>query len=172
MMPPTDEQLAHLARGLEAAQHARHSWTSPARLCGLEPIDRDQLDVALASGSVPWLRLGEGNPYHLLGAVGTQIERYPAIGLVVHGWAFPPDDPASWHGRPSRHPGRRRVRSATVVTVDGRRCSAIRVQHGGEPTVSYEGQGQLMNAMLRVWSGPPEERPSPAWCRRDHRDTA
>jgi hypothetical protein len=170
MISPTDEQLARLVRALEAEQHARHSWTSPARLCGLEPIGRDELDLALATGSIPWVRLGEGNPYHLLGAVGPQIERYPVIALVVHGWAFPPDDPASWRGRPSRHPGRRRVRSATVVTVDGRRCSAVRVQHSEETTVSYEGQGLLMDAMLRVWLEPPGERRSPAWCRRDHGD--
>jgi hypothetical protein len=64
------------------------------------------------------------------------------------------------------------VRTATVVTIDGRRCSAIRVQHGSDPTVSYEGQGALMDAMLQVWMGPPGEQRAPAWCRRDHRDAS
>jgi hypothetical protein len=124
----------------------------------------------LAAGSLAWRRLGEGNPYHLLDTVVVEADDTAALALLVHGWAFPPDDVDSWFGRPSEHPGRIRVRSVTIVTPDRRRCSAIRLQHR-EARVDSGGTGALMDAMLSVWDRPPRRAPGPvpARCRRDYR---
>ena len=174
MTPITDDHLSQLALALEAEQHLTSCWTSPPRLLGLEPMALDRLETALAAGTVPWRRLGEGNPYHLLETVTIDAGETPALALVVHGWAFPPDDPDSWFGRPSQHPGRIRVRTAAVVTPDRRECSAVRLLHR-DVTVLTGGTGALMEAMLAVWD---RVRPQasartttvpPAYCRRDHR---
>ena len=101
-------------------------------------------------------------------------EATAAIAVVVHGWAFPPDDPDAWFGRPSQHPGRIRVRTAAIVTPERRECSAVRLLHR-EVKVLSGGTGALMEAMLAVWDrgGPPASArlaaAQPAYCRRDHR---
>ncbi len=166
----TDEHLASLATSLEAEHDRRGTWTTPAGLYALLPLASDLIDEALATDRVPWLRIGEGSAYHLLEVshIGDDVE---ALALLTHGWAFPPDDPGSWFGRPSQHPGRRRARTVTVVTRDGRRCSAIRLQ-GAAVVVDPGGEGQLMEALLGVWDRPgvaPPPAPVPARCRREAR---
>jgi hypothetical protein len=174
MTPLTDDHLSQLVLALEAEQDLTRCWTSPPRLLALEPMAPDLLDTALAAGTVPWRRLGEGNPYHLLETVAIDVDETPALALVVHGWAFPPDDPDSWFGRPSQHPGRIRVRTAAIVTPDRRECSAVRLLHR-EVKVLSGGTGALMEAMLAVWdrARPPASARTttvqPAYCRRDRR---
>ena len=176
----SDTHLAQLACALEADQHRTGRWTSPARLVGLEPIEPLALDRALAEGRVAWQRLGEGSPYHLVDTVRLDPDATIAIGLVVHGWAFPPDEPDTWVGRPSRHPGRIRVRTATVVTPEGTRCSAIRLQDRADVIVDAGGEGAMLSALTMAWAraflgaAVGERRglgsgPLPALCRRDHR---
>ncbi len=172
MLALTDDQLAHLARNVEAVQHRTGCWTAPARLLALGLGDLAALETALATETVPWRRLGEGNPYHLLDTVAVAPDRTPAVALVVHGWAFPPDDLGSWSGRPSLHPGRVRARTATVVTPDGRQCSAIRLQRSDDVIVDPRGEGPLVEALLGLWSQRSQPRaarpPVPARCRREH----
>jgi hypothetical protein len=174
----TDTHLAQLACDLESAQHRTGRWTSPALLVGLPPVDPGVLEAALAAGTVPWERLGEGAPYHLVDTVRLDPARTVAIGLVVHGWAFPPDDPDSWIGRPSRHPGRVRVRTSTVVTPNGSRCSAIRLQNRPDVIVDAGGEGAMLSALTMAWArallasdreAAAAAGPQPARCRRDHR---
>ena len=91
----TDDHLEQLVLALEAEQHLTRCWTSPPRLLALEPMEPDLLETALAAGTVPWRRLGEGNPYHLLETVAIDTDETPALALVVHGWAFPPTNYAT-----------------------------------------------------------------------------
>ena len=155
-----EDQLVDLACALEREQHRSRCWTTPARLFVVEGVDVSE---------VAWRRIGEGNPYHLLETVCVDADAL-AVGLTTHGWAFPPDDPLSWYGRPSQHPGRLRVRTATVVGRDGAHCSAIRIQHRADVVVDRgNGEGPLIDALRRVWLPPrPIVRgPHPARCRRD-----
>jgi hypothetical protein len=184
-MPISDTDLAELALALEAAQHESGCWTTPPRVLAIDPLDDGCLpDVAaawLATAAPspaataprvppPWRLVGEGDPYHLLDRVRVEERAALVLALVVHGWAFPPDDPASWYGRPSQHPGRLRARTATVVTPDRRQWSAIRLQ-GREVRVDPAGEGPLMDALLSAWTPPGERRADdrrrPAYCRRD-----
>ena len=68
MITLSEPQLAELACALELDQHRTGSWTTPSRLfvLDLDPSDVESIDVAIATGTVPWTRAGEGNPYHLL----------------------------------------------------------------------------------------------------------
>lgn len=170
MFTVSEPQLADLACALELDQHRTGCWTTPSRLLVLDhgPGDGKVLDVALATGTVRWARLGEGNPYHLL-ETAVIAPSAAAVALLTHGWAFPPDDPLSWYGRPSHHPGRVRVRTATVVSREGGHCSAIRLQHADVIVDHGKGGGPLLEALLAVWLPPRGATPGPrpARCRRD-----
>lgn len=170
MFKVSEPQLAGMACALELDQHRTGCWTAPSRLLVLDhdPADGEVLDVALATGTVRWARLGDGNPYHLL-ETAVIAPATAAVALLTHGWAFPPDDPLSWYGRPSRHPGRVRVRTVTVASREGSHCSAIRLQHGDVIVDRGGGGGPLLEALLAVWLPPAPVAPSvrPARCRRD-----
>lgn len=151
----TDDDLAHLAADLEALVHDTTSWFEPPRLYGLGRADVASLRALPATRRRWWLQLAEGDPYDFLDLVAVDEDDCDALALVACGWAFPPDDPATWTGRPSEHPRRLRVRTVVVVSPDGRQCAAVR-QHRDHDPVSLEadGEGALLRALQRVWTEP------------------
>jgi hypothetical protein len=137
----TDDELADLARSLDARLHAEGVWHGPARLYGL-------------GAAREWSRLAQGDPYRFLDTVRIDEAAVAALALVAMGWAFPPDRPETWHGRPSAHPDRVRVRTTTVVTPDRRHCSVVRRRDTGEILVDTCGEGPLLRALVAVWRPP------------------
>ena len=68
-------------------------WTTPARLYVLDVPDvADPAD--LVAGAHPWLRLGRGQPVPPARDRRASSHGRVAVGLVTHGWAFPPERPA------------------------------------------------------------------------------
>jgi hypothetical protein len=151
----SDDDLAHLAADLEAEVHDLGSWFDAPRLYGLSSADVACVRSIPAARDRFWLQLAEGDPYDFLDRVSVDEVEFPTLALVAHGWAFPPDDPASWFGRPSEHPRRLRVRTVVVVVPDGRQCAAVRQRRDGDPvSLETDGQGGLLRALQRVWAEP------------------
>jgi hypothetical protein len=150
----TDDDLAHLAADLEAIVHDTTSWFEPPRLYGLGLADVASYRALPARRGRWWLELASGDPYDFLDRVAVDDD-CAALALVACGWAFPPDDPATWIGRPSAHPRRLRVRTVVVVSPDGRQCAAVRQRRPGDPvTLETDGEGALLRALQRVWTEP------------------
>jgi hypothetical protein len=157
-----DEELVHLATELAATMRATGGWHDPPRLFGLVPQAGPSAPRLLRSGGRRWQRLAEGDPYRFLDAVRVRNDEVPALALVACGWAFPPERPEEWHGRPSTHPRRVRVRTAVVVTPDGRQCSAIERRDTGAVVVDDRGEGPMMRALMSAWSSVSVVDPPPA----------
>jgi hypothetical protein len=124
--------LTRTALALEAS-HDRLGWGLPARLYG---IAADQT----------WVQVDEGEPYVIV-ELFTLLpgEDFVAVALVCEGWAAPLGT-----RRPSRYPGRERIRTVVAVARDGRRTSVLR-RMGGQPEVIDGGQGELMDRLVAIW---------------------
>ena len=158
-----DEELVHLATELAATMRATGGSHDPPRLFGLVPQAGPCGPRLLRSGGRRWQRLAEGDPYRFLDAVRVRNDEVPALALVACGWAFPPERPEEWHGRPSTNPRRVRVRTAVVVTPDGRQCSAIERRDTGAVVVDeLGGEGPMMRALTSAWSSVSVVDPPPA----------
>jgi hypothetical protein len=153
----SDAQLHQLAVLLEEAVF--RSWQAPSRLYGvfLPPPGRAPWRNPAGDPEPTWWCVAEGDPYDFLDWVRVD-ESVDALALAVTGWAFPPEAPETWRGRPSQHPQRVRVRSVVVVSPDGRQCSAIRRRDTGEVAVDANGEGPMMRALLAVWGHEPGGR--------------
>jgi hypothetical protein len=157
----SDEDLVRLTTALAATLRSTTGWHEPPRLYGLLPMwSVPRAPGPVHSGGRRWLRLAEGDPYRFLDTVRVRRQEVSALALAASGWAFPPEHPEQWHGRPSTHPRRIRVRTLTVVTPDRRQCSALERRDSGAVVIDDRGEGPMMRALLSAWSteeatGPP-----------------
>jgi hypothetical protein len=158
----SDEELVRLATELAATVGTTGGWHEPPQLYGLVPDAARRGSGLLPAGGRRWQRLAEGDPYRFLDAVHVRNDEVPALALIACGWAFPPDRPEEWHGRPSTHPRRVRVRTVVVVTPDGRQCSAIERRDTGGVIVDDRGEGPMMRALMGAWSSVSVVDPPPA----------
>jgi hypothetical protein len=149
----TDSQLSQIAVLLE--ESVFRSWRATSRLYGVFVPPPGAAPWRDPSGEAEptWWCVAEGDPYDFLDWVRVDGS-VDALALAVTGWAFPPEAPETWRGRPSAHPQRVRVRSVVVVTPDGRQCSALRRRDTGELLVDVDGEGPMMRALLGVWGEP------------------
>jgi hypothetical protein len=149
----TDAQLHQIAVLLEG--NVFRSWRAPSRLYGvfLPPPGKAPWRDPSGEGEPTWWCVAEGDPYDFLDWVRVD-DSVDALALAVTGWAFPPEAPETWHGRPSQHPQRVRVRSVVAVTPDGRQCAAIRRKDTDDLMVDTSGEGPMMRALLGVWGEP------------------
>jgi hypothetical protein len=157
-----DEDLVHFATDLAATMRATAGWHDPPRLYGLVAGAVRRQPRLLRAGGRSWRPLAEGDPYCFLDAIRVRNDEVPALALVACGWAFPPERPEEWHGRPSTHPRRIRVRTVVVVTPDGRQCSAIDRRDTGAVIVDDRGEGPMMRALMNAWSAVSVVDPPPA----------
>lgn len=146
----SDHQLNQLAVLLEGSVF--RSWRASSRLFGIFVPPPGEAPWRDPSGEAEptWWCVAEGDPYDFLDWVRVD-DTVDAVALAVTGWAFPPEAPETWRGRPSQHPQRVRVRSVVVVTADGRQCAAIRRRDSGDLLVDSTGEGPMMRALLSVW---------------------
>jgi hypothetical protein len=86
----------------------------------------------------------DGHPYdHLVGV--TAPHDWTVLGVTCCGWAGSLDAEV----RPSRQPGRRRVRQTFLVGRSGATASVVRFEDGGEPLTEPPGTGRVLDALLR-----------------------
>jgi hypothetical protein len=77
-----------------------------------------------------------------------------AIALDTGGWAAPLDDIVA-SGRPSRHPGRRRIHHTAIVYGDGRDISVLRYDEDDEPQVLDGAVGLVYELLVACWTRRP-----------------
>jgi hypothetical protein len=77
-----------------------------------------------------------------------------AIALDTSGWAAPLDAIAA-HGRPSRHPQRRRIRHTAIVYGAGQDISVLRYDDDAEPRVLDGAVGVVYELLVACWARRP-----------------
>jgi hypothetical protein len=158
----TDAALADLTRSLADTLGATTGWDGPPALYGLLPeCSAVRANAIVTAAGDRWLRLAAGDPYRFLDTVRVGETDVGVLALAAGGWAFPPDEPSTWHGRPSAHAERVRVGTLTLVTPDRRQCSAIHRRDTDEVIIDDGGEGPLLRALHAVWCRPGESGSAP-----------
>lgn len=153
-----------------------------ARLYGFTVLDPAGLEGrATGDDAVRTTFVGEEpDPYSLVaGPLGWFVTSFDAAGLVTTGWAAPLQPERDAAGRlttgvrPSRHPGRTRIRIVTVVGDAGIATVLRRADDPDAPVALGErGEGELVDALERMWFGDPlalAREPVPARAGRSRR---
>jgi hypothetical protein len=169
MTHPDLDPLA-LASVLDARLHAtldQPFHLARARLYGFTVHDARALtEPGRVDEAVRTTFVGEHpDPYGLVtGSLGWFVTSFDAAGLVTSGWAAPLEPERDDSGRlvtgvrPSRHPERTRVRIVAVVCDAGIATVLRRADDPDTPVaIGERGEGELVDALERLWFGDPLE---------------